>query len=418
VARINEGYARLRGSYLFVEVANRVAAARRRRPERGIISMGIGDVTRPLVPAVIGALHAAVEEMGRRETFRGYGPEQGYAFLREAVAEHDYSARGIAVGPGDIHISDGAKPDIGNFQELFSPDAVIAVTDPVYPVYVDSNIMAGRGGEWREPGWSSIVYLPCTGENDFVPSLPDRVPDLIYLCYPNNPTGTVLTREHLSAWVAYAREHDCVILYDSAYEAFITDPAVPHSIFEVPGALDVAVEFRSFSKTAGFTGLRCAYVVIPPAVAGRDGRGRAVPLAGLWSRRQSTKYNGCPYIVQRAAAAVYEPEGRAQIREVIGAYQENARHILHTLAGCGLRAVGGVNAPYVWTATPQGMPSWDFFDLLLQEAGVVCTPGAGFGPSGEGWARFTAFASADDTRAAMQRLRDVLGRNAPPKGAA
>jgi LL-diaminopimelate aminotransferase len=275
--------------------------------------------------------------------------------------------------------------------------------------------MAGRGGEWRETGWNSIVYLPCTGGNGFVPSLPEVTPDLIYLCYPNNPTGTVLTREQLSAWVAYARAHDCVILYDSAYEAFITDPAVPHSIFEVPGALDVAVEFRSFSKTAGFTGLRCAYVAIPPAVAGRDGRGRAVPLAGLWTRRQSTKYNGCPYIVQRAAAAVYEPEGRAQIREVTAAYQENARHILHTLTGCGLGTAGGINAPYVWAATPEGMSSRDFFDRLLHEAGVVCTPGAGFGPAGEGWVRFTAFATAEDTRVAMQRLRAVLGRNAAPE---
>ena len=408
MARINDAYTRLQGAYLFSEVAARVAALRQREPGREIISMGIGDVTRPLVPAVISALHKAVDDMGRAESFHGYGPEQGYAFLREAVAEHDYAARGVQISADEVFISDGAKPDIGNFQELFSPDAILAVTDPVYPVYVDSNIMAGRGGEWRGAGWSDIVYLPCTGGNGFVPALPDRVPDFIYLCYPNNPTGTVLTREQLKVWVDYAQKHGAIILYDSAYEAFVSDPDIPRSIYEVPGAESVAVEFRSYSKTAGFTGLRCAYVVVPREVCGRAASGASVSVSEMWKRRQSTKYNGCPYIVQRAAAAVSEPEARGQIRDVISGYMDNAALIVRTLRAAGLEVAGGVNAPYVWTRTPGNVSSWDFFDRLLHKAGIVCTPGSGFGPSGEGYVRFTAFASADNTRKAMERLAQAL----------
>jgi len=407
MARINDAYNRLQGAYLFSEVAGRVKIQRERDPQLDIISLGIGDVTRPLVPAVIQALHSAVDDMGRAETFHGYGPEQGYAFLRETIAEHDYKARGITtVSADDIHVSDGAKSDVGNFQELFSRDAIIAVTDPVYPVYVDSNIMAGRGGDWTGSGWNDIVYLPCTMENGFSPDLPKRVPDIIYLCYPNNPTGTVLGREQLTAWVEYARKNGSVILYDSAYEAFISDPDVPHSIYEIAGAEEVAVEFRSFSKTAGFTGLRCAYVVVPRTLTGKDGKPAA--LGDMWRRRQSTKYNGCPYIVQKAAAAVYTPEGKQQVRAVIADYMENAAHIVKTLSAQGLRLFGGANAPYVWTRTPEGVSSWDFFDRLLQNAGIVCTPGVGFGPSGEGYVRFTAFGSKENTIKAMERVVSAL----------
>ncbi len=408
MARINDAYGRLRGAYLFSEVAARVRSLRERKPEKDIISLGIGDVSWPLVPAVVEALHRAVTEMGREETFRGYGPEQGYEFLREAVAEHDYAARGADIRPDEIFVSDGSKPDIGNFQELFGREAVIAVTDPVYPVYVDSNVMAGRCGDWTGTGWSDVVYLPCTAENSFVPALPDRAPDFIYLCYPNNPTGTVLTRAQLEVWVDYARKNGCVILYDAAYEAFISDPDIPHSIYEVPGAEEVAVEFRSYSKTAGFTGLRCGFAVVPRGVRGRDSSGRAASLREMWLRRQSTRYNGCAYIVQRAAAAVYEPEARRQIRAVISGYMENAETILTSLDICGLHVVGGVNAPYIWARAPRGLSSWDFFDRLLHESGIVCTPGVGFGPSGEGYVRFTAFTPAKDTRRAMERLSLAL----------
>ena len=407
MARINDAYGRLQGAYLFSEVAKRVAAQKERNPQLEVISLGIGDVTRPLVPAVIEALHKAVDEMGRAETFHGYGPEQGYAFLREAIVEHDYKPRGVNISADDIHISDGAKPDVGNFQELFSNDAIIAVTDPVYPVYVDSNIMAGRGGVWNN-GWSDIVYLPCTMSNNFMPELPKRVPDLIYLCYPNNPTGTVLNRDQLAVWVDYARKNGSIILYDSAYEAFISEPDVPHSIYEIPGAEEVAVEFRSYSKTAGFTGLRCAYVVIPQGVTGKALDGKSTSLAAMWKRRQSTKYNGCPYIVQRAAAAIYTPEGQTQTREVIRDYMSNAATILKVMEDLGLSTVGGRNAPYVWTRTPDGASSWDFFDHLLHKAGVVCTPGAGFGPSGEGYVRFTAFGTKENTLKAMERVKQSI----------
>ncbi len=408
MARINDAYSRLRGAYLFSEVAKRVAIQRERDPQLDIISLGIGDVTRPLVPAVIKALHEAVEDMAGADTFHGYGPEQGYAFLREAIAEREYKARGVNISADEIHISDGAKSDVGNFQELFSPEAIVAVTDPVYPVYVDSNIMAGRGGDWTGTHWSDIVYLPCTLDNGFVPELPRRVPDLIYLCYPNNPTGTVLRREQLKVWVDYAARHGAIILYDAAYEAFISDPEIPHSIYEIPGAEAVAVEFRSYSKTAGFTGLRCAWVVVPRGLSGKGADGGAVPVGELWKRRQSTKYNGCPYIVQKAAAAIHTPEGREQAGAVIREYMGNAARILETLETLGLKAVGGVNAPYVWARTPDGVSSWDFFDLLLEKAGIVCTPGVGFGPSGEGYVRFTAFGTGENTLKAMERLKSIM----------
>lgn len=405
---INENYSRLPGSYLFAEIARQVAAYKDANPGQHIISLGIGDVTQPLVPAVTTALHMAVDEMSRAETFRGYGPEHGYAFLREAIIRHDYASRGINLDVDEIFISDGSKCDVGNFQELFSTDSVVAVTDPVYPVYVDSNAMAGRAGCWDGTRWNAIVYLPCTRENGFVPDFPQRAPDVIYLCYPNNPTGTVLDRAALAGWVAYARRHGAVILYDAAYEAYIRTPDIPHSIYEIDGAREVAVEFRSFSKTAGFTGLRCAYVVVPKAVRALSADGRKVGLNDLWNRRQTTKYNGCPYIVQRAAEAVYSPEGREQIRAVIETYMTNAACIRDGLAELGLEVAGGVDAPYIWVRTPDGMGSWEFFRQLLERAGVVCTPGVGFGPVGEGYVRLTAFGSQPQTWTAMERLRRWL----------
>ncbi len=406
--RINKHNAGLPASYLFAEIARRVAAYKAAHPEADVISLGIGDVTRPLSPAVLGALHTAVDDMGRAETFHGYGPEQGYAFLREAVAEHDYRSRGVDISPDDIFISDGAKSDLGNFQELFAPDSVIAVADPVYPVYVDSNAMGGRAGQWTGAVWDKVVYLPCTAENGFAPELPLRVPEVIYLCSPNNPTGSTLSREQLAAWVAYAREHQAVILYDSAYEAYISDPDLPHSIYEIEGAREVAVEFRSFSKTAGFTGLRCAYAVIPREVRGTVAEGALYSLRDLWLRRQTTKYNGCPYIVQKAAAAVYTPEGREETRALVRGYMDNATAMRAALALMGLRASGGENAPYIWVGTPRGASSWDFFQLLLEKAHLVCTPGAGFGPSGEGYVRLTSFGDPLRTLEAMDRMRSVL----------
>lgn len=404
---INANLLKLQSNYLFADIARKVAAYKESHTDKRVISLGIGDVTRPLVPAVISALHGAVDEMGRAETFHGYGPEQGYAFLREAIVENDYAPRGVRIDADEIFISDGAKCDVGNFQELFAADSIVAVTDPVYPVYVDSNAMAGRAGDPGPDGWSRLVYLPCTRENDFVPDFPRTRPDLIYLCYPNNPTGTVLSREALQAWVDYARREGCVILYDSAYEAFITEPDVPHSIYELEGAREVAVEFRSYSKTAGFTGLRCAYVVVPKELRVSDGKGGTVDLHHFWNRRQCTKYNGCPYIVQRAAAAIYSDEGKKQVRSVIEAYLDNARLISDAVRGMGLEVFGGVNAPYIWVSVPDGMTSWGFFDRLLNDAALVCTPGAGFGRSGEGYVRLTAFGSPEDTLEAIERLRSV-----------
>lgn len=403
MAKINENYAKLPGSYLFAEIARRVAAFSAENPDVKLIKLGIGDVTRPLAPAVIEAMHKAVDEMGRKETFRGYGPEQGYDFLRNAIVAHDFKARGAEITADEIFVSDGAKSDCGNIGDIFSADNVVAVCDPVYPVYVDTNAMAGRAGEYLSEleKWSNIYYMPTTSENSFVPELPKTHVDLIYLCFPNNPTGTTLTKDQLRQWVDYANEHDAVILFDTAYEAFITEDDVPHTIYEIPGAETCAIEFHSFSKTAGFTGNRCAYTVVPKALI-RQGQS----LNGMWNRRHTTKFNGVPYVVQRGAEAVYSEEGMQQVRQTIAFYQENARVIREGLKEAGLEVYGGVNSPYIWFKTPTD--SWSFFDRLLKEAHVVTTPGAGFGPSGEGYIRVTAFGDAEDTKEAVRRILDLL----------
>ncbi len=406
--RINDNFEKLPGSYLFAETARRTRAYQQAHPDQEIIRLGIGDVTEPLVPAVIRAMHEAVEEMGVRETFRGYGPDFGYDFLVNAIREGDYAARGIDLAYDEVFISDGAKCDVGNIQELFAPDAVIAVTDPVYPVYVDSNAMAGRAGDWTGERWSRLVYLPCTEKNGFVPPLPDRPVDVIYLCYPNNPTGPVLTKAQLKPFVDWARENGSLIVYDAAYRAYITSDEIPRSIYEIEGAREVAIECCSFSKTAGFTGTRCAYTVIPHEVKGTTSDGRTVPLNGMWKRRMATKFNGVSYPVQRGAAAVYSPEGRAQTQRVIDGYMENARIIREGLTACGLKVFGGVHAPYIWMKTPEGLDSWAFFDRLLNECQVVGTPGVGFGASGEGYFRLTAFNSPEKTKEAIGRLGRLL----------
>ena len=403
MAEINQNFQKLPGSYLFAEIARRTAAYQAANPDKKLIKMGIGDVTRPLAPSVIRAMHKAVDEMGSADTFMGYGPYEGYDFLRDAIVQHDYAARGVTESREDIFVSDGAKSDCGNIGDIFSVNNVVAVCDPVYPVYVDANAMAGRAGEYDGEKWTNIVYMPCTAENGFVPALPERVPDLIYLCFPNNPTGMAATKDQLKLWVDYANEHGSVILYDSAYEAFIRDPEIPHSIYEVPGARTCAIEFRSYSKTAGFTGTRCAYTVIP-----KELKVNGVSLAELWLRRQSTKYNGCPYMIQRGAEAIYTPEGQQEVRETIDYYLNNAAIIREGLAKAGLTVYGGVNSPYVWAATPDGMGSWDFFDRLLQEGNVVTTPGAGFGPSGEGYIRLTGFGDPENTKEAIRRITRML----------
>ena len=405
MVKINENYLKLPGSYLFSEVARRISAYTAAHPGAEIIKLSIGDVTRPLVPAVVEAMHRAVDEMGTAAGFRGYGPEQGYPFLREAIARYDYAGRGVEIRPEEIFVSDGAKSDCGNIGDIFGTDNVVAVCDPVYPVYVDTNAMAGRAGDYQEElgKWNKLVYMPCVESNGFSPEPPGERADLIYLCYPNNPTGATATREQLKEWVDYANANGSVILYDSAYEAFITREEVPHSIFEIEGARTCAIEFRSFSKTAGFTGTRCAYTVVPLELE----RGGA-KLNALWNRRQTTKFNGVPYIVQRGAAAIYTPEGRAQIRENIAYYQENARVIREGLTAAGMTCFGGVDAPYIWVRTPKGMGSWDFFDLVLDRANVATTPGVGFGPSGEGYVRLTAFGEAEATRRAVERVKAVL----------
>ena len=407
MTKVNQNFLKLPGSYLFSEIARRLAAYTAEHPEANMIRLGIGDVTRPLAPAVIEAMHKAVDEMGTFEGFHGYGPEQGYDFLREAIAKTDYAARGVDIKPNEIFVSDGAKSDCGNIGDIFGADNVVAVCDPVYPVYVDTNAMAGRAGDFQEElgKWSKLVYMPCVEENGFTPQIPQEKVDMIYLCFPNNPTGTVATKEQLKAWVDYANENKAVILYDSAYEAFITQDDVPHTIYEIEGARTCAIEFRSFSKTAGFTGNRCAYTVVPMELE-RDG----AKLNALWNRRQCTKFNGVPYVIQRGAAAVYTEEGQRQIKETIAYYQENARVIREGLTEAGLTCFGGVNAPYIWLKTPDGMGSWEFFDKLLKEANVVTTPGAGFGPSGEGYIRLTAFGDADATKEAVARIRTMLGR--------
>lgn len=404
MTQCNSNFLKLQGSYLFSTIAKRVAAYKAAHPEKPVISLGIGDVSRPLVPAVVEALIKASQEMGDEKTFRGYGPEQGYSFLREAIAAHDYQARGITISPDEIFVSDGAKSDVANFQELFSANAKIALQDPVYPVYLDTNVMAGRTGSFENGRYGGIIYLPCTEENHFVPQVPAQHADVIYLCSPNNPTGTALTRKDLQKWVDYALEHHSVILYDSAYEAYITDENIPHSIYEIDGAEQVAVEFRSFSKTAGFTGTRCAYTVVPKALSMTGSGGEKVSLNALWLRRQTTKFNGVPYIVQRGAEAVFSAEGQTQIKETISVYRQNAQNILQACKTAGLTAFGGQNAPYIWLKTPKGLDSWTFFDKLLTEAQVVGTPGIGFGQCGEGFFRLTAFNTPELTAQATQRL--------------
>ena len=405
MVKINDNYLKLPGSYLFSEVARRINAYNAANPQAKIIKLSIGDVTRPLVPAVIQAMHGAVDEMGTAEGFHGYGPEQGYPFLREAIAQFDYAARGMDIKPEEIFVSDGAKSDCGNIGDIFGVDNVVAVCDPVYPVYVDTNAMAGRAGDYQEElgKWNKLVYMPCVAENGFSPEPPKEKVDIIYLCFPNNPTGAVATREQLKAWVDYANANGSVILFDSAYEAFITRDDIPHSIFEIEGARTCAIEFRSFSKTAGFTGTRCGYTVVP-----KDLERGGAKLNTMWNRRQTTKFNGVPYIVQRAAAAVYTPEGRAQIMENIAYYRRNAQVIRDGLTAAGLECFGGVDAPYIWLRTPDGMGSWDFFDLVLDKANVATTPGAGFGPSGEGYIRLTAFGDAAATEEAVGRIRAML----------
>lgn len=405
MVQINPNFSKLPGSYLFSEIGRRVAAYSRENPDAPLIRLGIGDVTRPLVPAVTQAMARAVAEMGTSGGFHGYGPEQGYDFLRQAIAEHDYRARGVAVDPEEIFVSDGAKSDCGNIGDIFGPDNVVAVCDPVYPVYVDSNAMAGRAGDY-DPAtgrWSRLVYLPCVRENGFVPAIPGGRADMVYLCFPNNPTGAMATRAQLKAWVDWANANGSVLLYDSAYEAFISESDLPHSIFEIEGARTCAIEFRSFSKTAGFTGTRCAYTVVP-----RELEREGISLNALWNRRQTTKFNGVPYVVQRGAQAVYTPEGQEQVHATIAYYQRNARVIREGLAQAGLEVYGGVNAPYIWVKTPEGMGSWEFFDLLLRQAHVVTTPGAGFGPSGEGYIRVTAFGEAQQAVQAVERIQSVL----------
>ena len=407
MVKINDNYAKLPGSYLFSEVARRIAAYSAANPGAKITKLSIGDVTRPLAPAVIEAMHKAVDEMGTFEGFRGYGPEQGYDFLRQAIADCDYKLRGMDITPDEIFVSDGAKSDCGNIGDIFGIDNVVAVCDPVYPVYVDTNAMAGRAGDYQEElgRWNKLVYMPCLEENGFAPELPQEKADIIYLCFPNNPTGTVATREQLKAWVDYANANDSVILFDSAYEAFIVGDDIPHSIFEIEGARTCAIEFRSFSKTAGFTGTRCGYTVVPMELE-RDG----AKLNSLWNRRQTTKFNGVPYVIQRAAAAVYSEEGQRQTREAIAYYQNNAKVIREVLTEAGLECFGGEHAPYIWLKTPNGYGSWEFFDLLLNEACVATTPGAGFGPSGEGYIRLTAFGDADATKEAVERIRQMLSK--------
>lgn len=405
MALINEHYLKLTKNYLFADIAKKVNAFKVSHQKANVISFGIGDVTRPLCPAVIKAMHKAVDEMSTREGFHGYGPEQGYMFLREAIVKNDYLSRGIHIDPSEVFVNDSAKSDTGNIGELVRWDNNFGVTDPVYPVYVDSNVMCGRAGALVDGKWSNVTYIPCTEENNFVPQISDQRVDIIYLCYPNNPTGTVITKEELRKWVNYALKNDTLIFYDAAYEAYIQDDDIPHSIYEIKGARKVAIEFRSFSKTAGFTGVRCGYTVVPKELtaASIDGKER-YPLNPMWYRRQCTKFNGTSYISQRAAEAIYTPEGKEQVRETIKYYMDNAKIMRETLTSLGLKVYGGVNAPYLWVKTPGNTDSWKFFEQMLYGAQVVCTPGVGFGPSGEGFVRLTAFGEREDCKEAMRRI--------------
>ena len=404
--RINENYTKLKASYLFSDIARRVSAYVAANPSQPVIRLGIGDVTEPLPPVCVEALHAATDEMAQRATFKGYGPEQGYAFLREAIAQHDYAARGCAIEADEIFVSDGSKCDCGNMQEIFAADARLAIPDPVYPVYVDTNVMAGRTGANVDGRYQGIAYLESTKENGYVPSVPGVATDLIYLCFPNNPTGAVATKAQLTAWVEYARKNQAVILFDSAYEAYIRDPAIPHSIYEIEGAREVAIEFRSFSKTAGFTGTRCAYTVVPKSLFAQDAAGNKHALHALWTRRHTTKFNGVAYPIQKAAAATFTDAGQQQTAGLIDFYLGNAKLIREAMTKLGFSCIGGDNAPYIWIHT--GRDSWEFFDLLLNKAQVVCTPGAGFGKCGEGHVRISAFNSRENVQTALARIAVAL----------
>ncbi|MCR4672235.1 MAG: LL-diaminopimelate aminotransferase [Lachnospiraceae bacterium] len=402
--KINDNYMKLQGSYLFSNIGKKVAQYKKENPDKKVISLGIGDVTQPLSPVVIERLHSAVDEMSLRETFKGYAPDLGYEFLRSAIAQYDYKSRGADIDIDEIFISDGAKSDCGNIGDIFSSDNRVAVCDPVYPVYVDTNVMAGRTGNYLpEKGlYEGVIYMPCTAENGFVPEIPKETPDIIYLCLPNNPTGTTILKEELQKWVDYARKTGAVILYDAAYEAYISEDGVAHSIYECDGAKECAIEMRSFSKNAGFTGVRLGFTVVP-----KELKCGGISLNSLWARRHGTKFNGAPYIVQAAGAMVYTPEGQQQIKELTGYYMKNAAVIRDGLSAAGFEVYGGVNAPYIWMKTPDGMSSWDFFDRLLHDANVVGTPGSGFGPSGEGYFRLTAFGTHEDTAEAVERFRKL-----------
>ncbi|WP_094603021.1 LL-diaminopimelate aminotransferase [Sporomusa silvacetica DSM 10669] len=408
MALINENYLKLQGSYLFAEIARRITKFKEDNPSADVIRLGIGDVTRPLPEAVIKGLHTAVDEMADVKTFRGYGPEQGYQFLIEKIIATDYQSLGVSLDVDELFISDGSKSDVGNIQEIFGVNNRVAITDPVYPVYLDTNVMAGRTGDLVTGKFAGVTYLTCNAENNFTPALPEEKVDIIYLCFPNNPTGTTLPKEELKKWVDYAKANGAIILYDAAYEAYIQEPGIPHSIYEIEGAKEVAIEFRTFSKNAGFTGTRCAFTVVPKTVLAATKDGGQYPLNKLWNRRQTTKFNGVPYIIQRGAEAVYTPEGQQQIKALINYYMDNAKTIREGLKSIGLDVFGGVNAPYIWLKTPQGYDSWSFFDKLLNEVNIVGTPGAGFGPAGEGYFRLTAFGSQESTQEAIERIKTKL----------
>ena len=410
MVKINENFLKMEDSYLFSTVANKVSKYQQDNPDKNIIKLGIGDVTKPIANKIIEQMKKAVDELGKSNTFRGYGPEQGYEFLRKAIVKYDYDRRGIQILPDEVFISDGSKCDCGNIVDLFDINNKIAITDPVYPVYLDTNIISGRTGKYNtETGrYDGVIYIPCTYENDFIPELPQEIPDIIYLCFPNNPTGTVISKEELARWVKYAKENNSIILYDAAYEAFITEENIPHTIYEIEGAKEVAIEFKSFSKTAGFTGIRCAYTIVPKELKIKLNNGKEVSLNKLWNRRQCTKFNGVSYITQRAAEAIYTEEGQKEIKENIKYYLENAKIIREGLDEVGIQYCGGINSPYIWIKVPNNMKSWEFFDMLLEKANIVGTPGVGFGPSGEGYFRLTAFGERKNTEEAMKRIKETL----------
>ena len=406
MAKANENFLKLQSNYLFADIAKRVKAFKEANPEAKIIRLGIGDVTQPLAPAVIEAMHKAVDEMSCKETFRGYGPEQGYGFLQEAIVENDFLSRGIKIEASEVFVNDGAKSDTGNIGDILSIENTIGVTDPIYPVYIDSNVMSGRAGSLENQHWSNITYMPCNAENSFTPKMPEKPVDIVYLCYPNNPTGTVITREELEKWVDYALKSNTIIMYDAAYEAYIQDSGIPHSIYEIKGAKRCAIEFHSYSKTAGFTGIRCGYTVVPKELEVMSKEGKTISLNALWNRRQCTKFNGTSYITQRAALAIYTPQGKEQVKATINYYMTNAKIMREALKEVGFEVFGGENAPYIWFKTPEGESSWDFFERLLQEVNVVSTPGVGFGPSGEGYIRLTAFGEREECLEAMKRIKE------------